>query len=537
MIIEDFTVETVEIGGYPIQTFKKRFRNVWEMFSKCATAFENEIFLVEEQNRLTFRQTAEMVAGMAANIKAKTGVSKGDHVGILMENSIRFIITFWAIQNLGATAVVFNTRLAVPELERQLHFSDLKVLFSSPLLSTKIEEIPSGSLSFGQIVFGDGWQEELSGKSRTNPPDGISEDDTALILFTSGTAGTPKGVMITHRNIITSALKAMRIISQYPALNEAGPQKTLIAAPLFHVLALQEQMMSALVLGRGCVLLSSFNPQEVVDLLKRERVSMMAGTPTMYWLLLNRTPLREANLDSIRLITYGGAPMPPDLLKELRQTFPGVICLNGYGLTEASVISTLQDRSSELHPTSVGKPNLCSEVKIVDLANGGELGVNAVGELAVRGALVSKGYYKLPEETARVYRNGWFYTGDMAYQDSDGFLYVVGRTREMINRGGENVYPVEVENVLHLHPKILDVAVFGLPDPVMGSAVACAVVPRPDTEEISVNEIREFCTGQLADYKIPRKVFIVSDLPKNPGGKVIKKKLIEEFTEAANSDK
>jgi long-chain acyl-CoA synthetase len=311
----------------------------------------------------------------------------------------------------------------------------------------------------------------------------------------------------------------------------------LIAAPLFHVLALQEQMMSALILGRGCVLLSSFDPQEVVDLLRRERVSMMAGTPTMYWLLLNRTPLRESKLDSIRLISYGGAPMAPDLLKELRQTFPGVISLNGYGLTEASVISTLHDRFSEVHPTSVGHPNLCSEVKIVDLTSGKKLGPNAVGELAVRGALVSKGYYKSPDETARVYRDGWFHTGDMAYQDSDGFLFVVGRTREMINRGGENVYPVEVENVLHLHPRILDVAVFGLPDPVMGSAVACAVVPRPDKEEISVDEIRKFCKGQLADYKIPRKVFIVPDLPKNPGGKVIKKKLVEQFSETKNSDR
>jgi long-chain acyl-CoA synthetase len=537
MIIEDFSIETAEVEGYPIQTFKKRFRNIWEMFSTCTTAFENEIFLVEEQNRLTFRRTADMVAGMAAYLKEKTGVGKGDHVGILMENSIRFIITFWAIQNLGATAVVFNTRLATPELERQLQFSDLKTLLSSPLLSSKLQDIPSGSLEFQQIVLGDRWQEDLPAKTQTHSPDGISEDDTALILFTSGTAGTPKGVMITHRNIITSALKAMYTIAQYPALQETGPQSTLIAAPLFHVLALQEQMMSALVLGRGCVLLSTFDPQEVVNLMDRERVSLMAGTPTMYWLLLNRTPLREAKLDSVRVIYYGGAPMAPDLLKELRQTFPGVICLNGYGLTEASVISALQDRFSDLHPTSVGQPNPCSEVKIVDLFNGEELGPNAVGELAVRGALVSKGYYKLPEETARVYRQGWFYTGDMAYRDSDGFLYVVGRTREMINRGGENVYPVEVENVLHLHPKILDVAVFGLPDPVMGSAVACAVVPRPDTEAISLNEMREFCTGQLADYKIPRKVFFVSDLPKNPGGKVIKKKLVEQFTEAADADK
>jgi long-chain acyl-CoA synthetase len=537
MIIEDFSLETVEVGGYPIQTFKRRFRNIWEMFSKCTSAFENEIFLIEGQDRLTFRQTADTAAAMAAKLRDEADVGKGDHVGILMENSIRFVISFWAIQNLGAKAVVFNTRLAPAELKRQLQFSDLKLLLTSPLLSPKLREIPSDSPGFAQVVLGDEWQEELPANSAMRSPDGILEDDTAIILFTSGTAGTPKGVMITHRNIITSALKALHITSQYPDLQEFGAQNMLMVAPLFHVLALQEQLMSALVLGRSCILVPAFNPLEVVELLTSGNVSVLAGTPTMYWLLLNKTPVGEAKLESVRIITYGGAPMPPDLLKQIRESFPGVICLNGYGMTEASVISTLHDRYSELYPTSVGQPNLCSEVKIVDLTSGQELEPNSVGELAVRGALVSKGYYKAPEETDRVYRDGWFYTGDMAYQDAEGFLYVVGRTREMINRGGENVYPVEVENVLHLHPKILDVAVFGLPDPVMGSAVACAIIPRPDTEEITLPEIQDFCKSQLAEYKVPRKLFLVPELPKNPGGKVVKKKLVEQFTESTNPDK
>jgi len=536
MLIEDFSIETVHVGGHPVQTFKKRFSNVWEMFSKCTAFYGDQIYLVEGQERFTFRQTADMVAGMAAHLEQKAGVGKGDHVGILMENSIRFIISFWAIQKLGATAVVFNTRLATPELKRQLQFSGLKVLLSSPLMSPRTQEAPSCCFDFQQIVLGDNWRTDLPAGLQTEGPDGISEDDTALILFTSGTVGTPKGVMITHRNLITSSFKTKYIISQYPGM-QGENQNMLIAAPLFHVLALQEQMIPAMFLGRGCVLVSSFNPHEVVELLVRERVSALAGTPTMYWLLLNKTPIREAKLDNIKLITYGGAPMPPDLLKEIRQTFPGVVCLNGYGLTEASVISTLQDRFSEFRPTSVGQPNLCSEVKIVDPLHEKELEPNAVGELVVRGGLVSKGYYKSSEETAKVYRDGWFHTGDMAYRDSDGFLYIVGRTREMINRGGENVYPVEVENALRLHPRILDVAVFGLPDPVMGSAVACAIVPRPGTEKTSVSEIQEFCTGQLADYKVPKKVFFVQDLPRNPGGKVIKKTLIEQFTDAATSDK
>jgi acyl-CoA synthetase (AMP-forming)/AMP-acid ligase II len=191
----------------------------------------------------------------------------------------------------------------------------------------------------------------------------------------------------------------------------------------------------------------------------------------------------------------------------------------------------------ETHPTSVGKPTVCTEVKIVDPLSLENLEPNAVGELAVRGALVTNGYYKLSEETARVYKQGWFYTGDMAYKDTDGFIYLVGRNREMINRGGENVYPVEVENVLHLHPKILDVAVFGLPDPVMGSIVVCAVVPRSRTEKVTVKELQEFCKDQLATYKIPKEVFFLPELPTNPGGKVMKNKLIEQFSGAKKLQK
>jgi len=336
--------------------------------------------------------------------------------------------------------------------------------------------------------------------------------------------------MITHRNIINSSLKSAYISSQYPSLLGPEEQNTLIAAPLHHVLALQEQMISSVFLGWGCIPVSSFNPVEILDLLKRERVSSMSGSPAMYWLLLNRTPIRDLKLDSLKLITYGGAPMPPDLLSELRRTFPGVICLNGYGTTEASVISCLQDIFCEQFPKSVGQPTLCTEVKIVNLSEEQVSGSDTAGELAVRGALVTRGYYKLPEETASVYRDGWYYTGDLAYQDSNGFIYIMGRTREMINRGGENVYPVEVENVLHLHPKILDVAVFSLPDPVMGSVVACAIIPRPDAGNIVTSEILQFCESQLASYKIPQKIFFVTDLPKNPSGKVIKKKLTEQYS-------
>jgi acyl-CoA synthetase (AMP-forming)/AMP-acid ligase II len=524
-MVKDFAIETVEVDGFPIQTFRHRFKNVWEMFSHASRVYAGKEFLVEGANRLTFRETVEKVAQVAAYLGEKMGGQRKVPVGILMENSITFVITFLAIQQCGATAVVFNNRLAPPELKRQIQISDIKLLLSSPQLSAKAQESLPDSPAVNHIILEPLEKTEAPGELL--PARAAGEDDPALILFTSGTVGNPKGVIITHRNLITSAFKQGYYFSQHYDLQTQESIKTVIAAPLFHVLALQEQLMAAIFLGFTCILVSSFKPQEILDLFTRERINILAGTPTMYWMLLHKTAIRSAGLDCIKMIVYGGAPMPPDLLLELRQTFPGMKCINGYGLTEASVISILDDDFCELRPTSVGQPSLCSEVKVVD-PSGQEMGPHGIGELIVQGALVSKGYYKLPEETAEVYREGWFYTGDMAYRDPEGFIFLVGRTREMINRGGENVYPVEVENILHLHPKVLDVAVFGLADPVLGETVECAVVLRPGIGELSLQEIQEFCQSKLADYKIPQKIFLVPDLPRNPGGKVLKKILVEQ---------
>jgi acyl-CoA synthetase (AMP-forming)/AMP-acid ligase II len=541
MLIEDFSIETSEMGGYPIQAFKKRFSNTWELFHKSAAMYKDDVFLIEGQNRLTFGQAADMAVRLAAHLREKSGVGQGDHVGLLMENSIRFIISFWAIQNLAATAVIFNTRLTIPELKRQLQFSDLKVLLSSTILSEKVQVIPSHELDLQTVILGDDWLADLPAHEQTGPPDGISEDDTAFVLFTSGTSGTPKGVMLTHRNIITCAFRSgatislgiAEALSKGIALGPRSKESTkdrylLIVAPLFHIMAL-EQMLAAVFLGRGSILVPSFNPQEIMEMINRGDIYGLTGTPTMYWLLLNKTPIRGMKVDSIRRLGFGAAPMPPDLIKDLREVFPSARLRNGYGMTEAPSISALSDMYIETHLTSVGKPTFCTEIKIVDPVSRKELGPNAVGELAVRGANVTKGYYKAPEETAKVFYQGWFYSGDMAYQDLDGFIYLVGRSRELINRGGENVYPVEVENVLHLHPKILDAAVFGLPDQVMGSIVACAIVPRPGTEKITLKEIQEFSKDQLASYKIPRRLFFLPELPTNPGGKVMKDKIIERL--------
>lgn len=525
-IFQDFALEAVNVGGYPIQTFKYRFPNLWAMFDKSVSVYKDMPYIKEGQNVFSYQQVRKDALSMAKFLQNYAGVSKGDNVAILMETSIRFIISFWGIQRLGATAVVLNTRLSPPELKRQLGASDLKLLISSTTLEPKLKEIPDLSVSIPNIILDENWRQKLlKGEIQGDVPE-ILEDDTAVILFTSGTSGVPKGVMMTHRNLITNSLKKLASEGPYD-----GPdnKNMLIVAPLFHVLALSGQLLPASLFGRCCILMPQFKAPEVLDVIVRERVSFLSGSPTMYWMLLNKTNIREMKLNHLKFINYGGAPMSPDLLKDIRKTFPGVACSNGYGMTEASQMARLTDEFCDTHPTSVGKPSLCSEIKIVDPETATELGPNCKGEIVTRGANVFKGYYNQPDLTAEVFRAGWLHSGDTGYMDSDGFLYPTGRVKEMINRGGENVFPVEVENVVALHSKILDCSVFGLPDPVMGSVVAVAVVLKSPEDTIDIKELKKYCAERLADYKIPTKMFVVQELPRNPGGKVMKTELIKEF--------
>jgi len=527
-MIEDYSIETVIVDGYPIQTFKHRFKNVPALFRKAVETYGERPFLFEGDNRLTFLETQDRIFRISAYLKKEFAIGKGSHVGLLMENSNNFVLVFLSILQLGATAVVFNHHLTGTELERQMEVSDLDLMVFSPLFSAKIEEVRSEKKPPKTLSFGPDLLEELPLALVSPTAPEIEEDDTAVILFTSGTTGLPKGTMITHRNLITSAIKQGYYSTYEMPLKDPSHSKTLLVAPLFHVLALQEQLLPAIFSGTTLYMMPVLLPEPLLELIVREKINILTGTPTLFWILIHKTPIQNYDLRCVELIKYGGAPMPPDLLKDIKKVFPEVRLVNGYGLTEASVITLLLDPYIEKKPTSVGRPALCSEVKLVD-PFGKAVPPQEIGELAVRGALVTKGYYKLPEETRKAYREGWFFTGDMGFQDEEGFITLVGRSKEMINRGGEKVYPVEVENILHLHPKILDVAVLGLPDPVMGEIVACAVIPRPGSEALDLTEIQEFCRSQLAYYKIPQRMFLLSELPKNPGGKVMKKKLAEQL--------
>jgi acyl-CoA synthetase (AMP-forming)/AMP-acid ligase II len=285
-------------------------------------------------------------------------------------------------------------------------------------------------------------------------------------------------------------------------------------------------------MGSTAILMEKLSVLPFVELLLRERAEYLVAPPAVYRILLSREEFKKLDVSFVRLIGFGGAPMPPDLIKEMRHVFVNAKLINGFGLTEASVSVIGFDRDCLERPTSIGRPSIGCEIRIVD-PDMGDVPSGDIGEIAVQGPNVVGGYYNDPKETGAKFRDGWFLTGDLGRMDGEGFVYVSGRKKDTIIRGGENIYPVEIENVLCLHPCVLEVAVFGVPDPVLGEKVAATIMPLPGAS-ITQEALRDFCKDRLAVYQIPEFIRFTSAIPKNPAGKVIKKRLQEEFTRDAS---
>ena len=332
-----------------------------------------------------------------------------------------------------------------------------------------------------------------------------------------------------HRNLIHSAIRMEQYM--YEVLHLASPEggsKTLIVAPLFHVMALQEQLVPSLKMGNTVIMLSALSITAFLEIVEKEKVEFLVGSPSIYRILLGSGEVAKYDLSPVKLAGFGAAPMSPDLMSLMKKSFVKAKFFNGFGLTEASISLASLDGECIENPTSIGRQSLGCEARIVD-AKARELPVGAVGEIAIKGPNVAGGYYNDPQATAESFRDGWFLTGDLGKCDENGFFYVVSRKKDMINRGGENIYPVEVENIIYLHPKVLEVAVYRVTDSVMGAKAAATIVAVPYTS-LTAEEIQQFCEDKLAKYKIPEYIVFTTSLPKNPGGKIIKEELTRKFS-------
>jgi acyl-CoA synthetase (AMP-forming)/AMP-acid ligase II len=492
------------------------------MFSKTVAQYPAREAIKYGEACLTYAGLSRRVDALSSALEKDYRVGKGDRVAIFLKNDDAFPPVFLAISKIGAVSVVLNNRLKKPELEYQLELTKpVLAIVDGEIWDKELDNLTKSKIERGSL--GQIWD-----KGGTCPQVACGEDDLHTILFTSGTTGKPKGVRIVHRNFIHSAIRLEQYMDML-GLSRPEGGKTLIAAPLFHVMALQEQLVPSLRMGNTAILLAALSIQAFLELVEKQKVDFLVGSPAIYRILLGSEDVKKYDLSSIKVAAFGAAPMSPDLMAEMKKAFVNARFFNGFGLTEASVSLVAIDKECIAKPTSIGHPSLGCEAKIVD-ENMREVPSGAVGEIAVKGPNVADGYYDDPKSTSKAFRDGWFLTGDLGKVDEEGFFYVVSRKKDMVNRGGENVYPVEVENVICLHPKVLEVAVYGVPDNVMGEKVAASIAAVPGAT-LTPEEIREFCSDKLAKYKIPEYIIFTTALPKNPGGKVIKEQLTEELSQ------
>ncbi|MGO9280652.1 MAG: long-chain-fatty-acid--CoA ligase, partial [Streptosporangiaceae bacterium] len=344
-----------------------------------------------------------------------------------------------------------------------------------------------------------------------------AEDDDAVILYTSGTTGQPKGAELTHANLTRNAeLTAVTLI-------KAGPDDVIMGClPLFHVFGLTCGLLATICSGSCLTLLPRFDPAKALEIIGRDKVTIFEGVPTMYAAMLHQPGSADADVSSLRTCISGGAAMPVELMRSFERTF-GCIILEGYGLSETSPVASFNHPDKVRKPGSIGTPILGVEMRVVD-ADGADVPVGEIGEIAIRGHNIMKGYWQRPEATAEAIPDGWFRSGDLAKVDEDGYFFIVDRKKDMIIRGGYNVYPREVEEVFYEHPAVAEAAVIGISHDELGEEIGAAVALKPG-EEATTGELREFVRERVAAYKYPRYVWLVPGLPKGPTGKILRREV------------
>ncbi len=480
--------------GRPLRCFAKRPRGLVQMLEEAVARNAAGEALVCGGTRLTWAGLKERVIAAAGAFKAR-GIGKGDRVGLVLGNRTEFPVAFLGAAWLGAIAVPISIREQKPGLEYILGHCGAKVVVHEPDLADRFpEEIPRLLPS------------ELEGKG-PEIPDPLAEDDTAAILYTSGTTGRPKGAMLTNLGIVHSSMvyeACMRLSSETRAV---------AAVPLSHVTGVIALVTAMVRVAGTLVILPAFKARDFLDLAERERMTYTLIVPAMYKLCLLEPDFARRDLSAWKVGGYGGAPMPTATITELAEKLPGLALMNAYGATETTSPATLMPPEEQArHLDSVGLPVPGAEIKVVD------------EELWIRGPMVVKGYWENPEATAREFTDGFWRSGDLGAIDAEGFVRVLDRRKDMINRGGHKVFTAEVESALAEHPAVVESAVVGYACPVLGERVQAFVVLRDSS--VTAEGLKDFCAKRLSDYKVPERWSLrEAPLPRNANGKILKREL------------
>jgi long-chain acyl-CoA synthetase len=464
----------------------------------------------------TYRELDGASARVAGLLRER-GLEPGDRVGVMLPNTPEFALVYYGVLRAGGVVVPMNPLLKAREVAYYLGDSGARLVFAwhgfADEASAGAKRAEAEALVVDPATFG----EALASSRPAREVAERADDDTAVILYTSGTTGRPKGAELTHANLARNTEVVRTDLERLTAEDVIFG-----GLPLFHSFGQTCTLNAAVVSGACLSLLPRFDPARALQILAGHHVTVFAAVPTMYAALLHHPDRAAYDVSALRLCISGGAAMPVEVLRAFEEAF-GCLVLEGYGLSETSPVASFNHPDSERKPGSIGTPIRGVEMRVVD-EQGAEVPRGQVGEIAIRGHNVMKGYWRRPEETAKAIPDGWFRTGDIGRVDEDGYFAVVDRKKDLIIRGGYNVYPREVEEVLYEHQAVAEAAVIGLPHPELGEEVGAAVVLKPGAGA-TAEELRAHVKAQVAAYKYPRKVWIVEELPKTATGKILKREI------------
>jgi long-chain acyl-CoA synthetase len=506
------------------EEFVQRYKtamSIPQLLQQRVAAAPDKLFLFSEADKrqYTYKEFAAAVM-RTANLLAARGVRKGDVVSLLLPNSVEYVIAYFACWQLGALAGPINSLLKSEEIAYVISNSEAKALLINSQFLPLVEPVQKDLRAIIRYDDEAAATREQTSELRTTD---IDLDHEAIIIYTSGTTGKPKGCLLTHGNIIANA----RQIVAWLGFTESDRLLTIM--PLFHMNAVSVTTMSALYAGASTVVSPKFSASRFWEIISDYEITSFGSVATMLSMLLSTYPdgvPEGLKTDQLRFAMCGSAPVPAEVLRRFEETF-NCLVIEGYGLSESTCRSTFNPPDQRRRPGSCGLP-IGNEMSVVDEEDR-EVAQGELGEIVLRGENVLKGYYKNDAANAAAFRNGWFHTGDIGYRDADGFFYIADRKSDMIIRGGENIYPREIDEVLYQHPDVAAAAVVGVPDNLYGEEVAAVIVLKPGAKT-SPQEVIDYCKGRLADFKCPKTVHFMEDIPKGPTGKLLKRELAKMLT-------
>jgi long-chain acyl-CoA synthetase len=487
-------------------------QSIPELLKLRVNAAPDKPFLFSETDKRQYTyKEFETAVKRTASLLVANNIGKGDVVSLLLPNSVEYVIAYFACWQIGALAGPINSLLKMQEIAYVISNSEAKALLVNSEFLPLVDPLMSGIINFDD-------ETKASYADERGLNTDLRFDDEAIIIYTSGTTGKPKGCLLTHGNVIANA----RQISSWLKFTEADRLLTIM--PLFHMNAVSVTTMSALYAGGSTVVSPKFSASRFWQIISDYQITSFGSVATMLSMLLSTYPQgvpAGLKTDQLRFAMCGSAPVPAEVLRRFEETF-NCLVIEGYGLSESTCRSTFNPPDTRRRPGSCGVP-IGNEMQVVDEEDR-EVACGELGEIVLRGENILKGYYKNDAANETAFRNGWFHTGDIGYRDSEGFYYIVDRKSDMIIRGGENIYPREIDEVLYQHPDIAAAAVIGVPDELYGEEVAAVVVLKAGAQ-VSEQEVIDYCKARLADFKCPKTVRFVKDIPKGPTGKLLKREL------------